>query len=346
MQFIQSKKTKHSISSRNILLVEDVESILLSIKDFLTPEFSVKSFSNGEQALIFFEDNPDEIDLIISDINLPGMTGIELIEKARSIKPGVKTALITSYEINSYIQYIEELEIDQVISKHSDLALVSIKVMAEKMLTGDVFGVDRYFPGIKETPGKGKQIDSIQEGDLVSFIIQNDLQRLQVIDFIADTLKCARNISETFTKLILDEITTNAMVRAPLDQSGDHKYQRKIPDKDLLIPAENIELDPEDFFKLQFGFWEDWVFWTTVDPHGSLDKKEVLYRLKRHLTIDPGSGLPEGLNDSHGRGIFLMREQLTHLVFNIKKGSKTEVIALFNQKHKIPYKNISIYELD
>ena len=104
-------------------------------------------------------------------------------------------------------------------------------------------------------------------------------------------------------------------------------------------------LDEEDCFTLQFGICDDWIIMSCLDPHGRLTQKEILYRLHRHLAMDAETGLPAGLHDSHGRGIFLLREQLSSLVFNIERDRRTEVICFYNTVSAQAYKNISVYEI-
>ena len=39
-------------------------------------------------------------------------------------------------------------------------------------------------------------------------------------------------------------------------------------------------------------------------------------------------GLPLGITDSHGRGLFLSREYMDRLVVNIERGKRTEIICV------------------
>ena len=62
-------------------------------------EFDFSFALSGEEALAYLEKNHSEIILILSDINMPGMTGIELLSRIRHQyeKPPPVVMMITAY---------------------------------------------------------------------------------------------------------------------------------------------------------------------------------------------------------------------------------------------------------
>jgi CheY-like chemotaxis protein len=329
-----------------ILLVEDVESIQLAIRDFLFARYEVQSVTTAEHALMTLAMAPD-IDLLITDIKLPEMNGFELGRLARKLRPEIPIIIITSYDVNEFIDIIKEHGFSQIITKHGRMSLKEIEITVEKMLSQDIFGVQKYFPELREVEVSLASFPrTFANGVLYSARIKSLHERGELTDRIAAQFKSQKKAPESTTKLVLDEITSNAMFRAPVSDGGEFKYQTKNSHQDILQTHQNIVLDEEDRFTLQFGISDEWIVMACIDPHGRLTKKEILYRLHRHLTLDPNTGLPAGLHDSHGRGIFLLREQLSSLVFNIDRGRKTEVICFYNSAAAQAYKNISVYEID
>ena len=51
---------------------------------------------DGVEALSVLQGNPD-VDMVVSDINMPGMTGLELLPKAKAVRPDVPVIMITAY---------------------------------------------------------------------------------------------------------------------------------------------------------------------------------------------------------------------------------------------------------
>ncbi len=329
-----------------ILLVEDVDSIQLAIRDFLFARYDIQVAGTAEQALMTLAMAPD-IDLLITDIKLPEMNGFELGRLARKLRPDIKIIVITSYDVNEFIDIIREHSFAQVITKHGRMSLKEIEVTIEKMLSGDIFGVQKYFPQMRLTEVTLRNFPKpCADGCLYTTRVRSLHERGELTDKIATQLKSQKRAPEAIIKLVLDEITSNALFRAPINDSGEYKYQTKHSEHDILLTHQDIVLDEEDQFTLQFGINEDWIIMSCLDPHGRLTQKEILYRLHRHLTTDGNTGLPAGLHDSHGRGIFLLREQLSSLVFNIERNRRTEVICFYNTTAAQAYKNISIYEIE
>jgi two-component system chemotaxis response regulator CheY len=68
-------------------------------KEIKNGEFDFSFALSGEEALVYLEKNHSEVVLILSDINMPGMTGIELLSRIRHSyeKPPPVVMMITAY---------------------------------------------------------------------------------------------------------------------------------------------------------------------------------------------------------------------------------------------------------
>jgi response regulator RpfG family c-di-GMP phosphodiesterase len=79
----------------SVLVVDDEVSNLNALRRTLRDEYNVFSATSGEDALAIMEQN--DIALIIADHRMPGMTGIELLEKALQMYPNTIRVILTSY---------------------------------------------------------------------------------------------------------------------------------------------------------------------------------------------------------------------------------------------------------
>ena len=80
----------------SLLLVEDDEFTLESMKNMLEKYFTkVYSAENGARGLALFKEN-DEISVVITDIDMPEMNGIEMSKEIRKIKPEMPVIATTA----------------------------------------------------------------------------------------------------------------------------------------------------------------------------------------------------------------------------------------------------------
>jgi CheY-like chemotaxis protein len=80
--------------------------------------------SSGEEAVETFRSN-DDIDLIILDMVMPGMDGLEAYGHFKSINPDIKVILSSGYSIADVTEEIQDLGCDEYIQKPFNLNQIS-----------------------------------------------------------------------------------------------------------------------------------------------------------------------------------------------------------------------------
>lgn len=106
------------MAKKRILLVDDEEGIqLLYREEFEDEGFEVVSAYNGDEALAIFLQ--ETFDLIILDINMPGMNGIEVLRRMKEVKPHLPVILSSAYQ--EYKQDIGSWASEEYIVKSSNL---------------------------------------------------------------------------------------------------------------------------------------------------------------------------------------------------------------------------------
>lgn len=81
---------------KRILVVEDDEEMRSLLKDFFEEDgFEIDSVSNGSEAFRKIAREP--FDLIITDIRMPGLTGLDILPGIKKLQPKVSIIVITAF---------------------------------------------------------------------------------------------------------------------------------------------------------------------------------------------------------------------------------------------------------
>jgi len=89
-----------SLSARSIIIVDDELELASLFKTFLKNQgYNVVSFTDPILALEYFKETAGQHSLIITDLRMPGMCGIDLANKIREIDSKIRIFLMTAFEI-------------------------------------------------------------------------------------------------------------------------------------------------------------------------------------------------------------------------------------------------------
>jgi two-component system, response regulator, stage 0 sporulation protein F len=91
------------MESITILNVDDEPINRMLFKSIFKNKYNVLTAESGSSGLELLRDNAD-IDVVISDMKMPGMNGIEFISKARELYPGIIYFILTGFDITPEIQ--------------------------------------------------------------------------------------------------------------------------------------------------------------------------------------------------------------------------------------------------
>jgi CheY-like chemotaxis protein len=79
-----------------LLIVDDEPTLLALLQRYLERlGYEVDVAGTPEAALASFESDPDRYACVLTDLKLPGMTGEEMLERMRALRPGLR-ALVSS----------------------------------------------------------------------------------------------------------------------------------------------------------------------------------------------------------------------------------------------------------
>jgi CheY-like chemotaxis protein len=279
-----------SMSSGRILVVDDDATIRSMLEEFLSDKYEVETCCSGLEALERLGTQP--FDLVLSDINMPGINGFETIRRVREQFPTVKTALITDYNVDSYIKIALEQDITNIIVKNAPFQVDELFRTVDILLTGrNVFGLHYYLDSgasIEECRVRSSdEIEKVRE-KLISMVESTEIYKTR-----AHTLR-----------MIFEEIASNALYHA----YGYKKFER-------------VQLKDDQIVEVHFGKDQRKMGFSVSDHSGRLTKEIVLKKIIRAMSQD-------GILDTDGRGLFLTRSFSDRFIINIKPKEKTEIVVL------------------
>ena len=83
------------MAKSTLLIVDDERSAREGLERLLRRDYEVLCAASGEEALSLLKTR--SIDMLISDLRMPGMDGLELMEQAQSVMPGLLVIILTAY---------------------------------------------------------------------------------------------------------------------------------------------------------------------------------------------------------------------------------------------------------
>jgi CheY-like chemotaxis protein len=285
----------------NLLVVDDQPEIRGMIVNYLQDQgYSVEEAEGARNAL---DDSLSKkrFDLVLSDINMPEIKGFELLKEIRDRWPETKRVLMTAYNVEDYLELAMKHDIGNIFVKTVPFNFQELTTTLEKLLSGDIFGVDKYFDQANTT----KKTFLIKNGIDLEVDAQRIVSSLPVVD------------KSNKIALVFIEILANAIFYGVRNEAGDKKdtwnYDFVLSDEEAIIVT---SMNDSEKFAVSI-----------MDKGGRLKKNDVLFWLHRQLHIED-NGLPLGVFDSHGRGFFIARQYIDRMVINIDKNKQTEIIIM------------------
>lgn len=303
--------------SKSILVAEDDAALRLLLGEVLENEgYQVFTAENGILALETL--NNHHIDLIVSDINMPLMNGFELLSQVEETYPSIHRVLMTAYNVDDYMHLIQQHNIGNIVTKGLPFNTSELILVCQQLLNKNIFGLEPHLNA--ETTIHCESISSPDEIDILS-------ARL--------TELYGKESNAQKLNTVLVELLTNALFYGAKDEDPTDKSTW---DKEFT-------LDPEHRIRVCHGNDGQKTGFSISDNGGKLDQKTILYWLDRQLTR-ADNGLPQGVFDTHGRGLFITRQYVDRLIVNVEKGKQCECIILnYDTEPPTPFKPLRINEI-
>ncbi|MDR1570497.1 MAG: response regulator [Oscillospiraceae bacterium] len=178
---------------------------------------NVQEAACGMEALRFIKANPP--DILITDVRMPQMDGIQLAEQAQSVKPDCKVIFISGYADVPYLQSAIRLRAVSFVEKPLKMEEIenAVRVAADQLLR------DR---AISNNMERLQYLDSISRAAQIAKALLN----AQTNAAAADALRCALDVSSYYHYVtMIAQLIPNPDSDAPREDDILELYQQTLP---------------------------------------------------------------------------------------------------------------------
>ena len=201
-----------------ILFIDDHKLLIPGMKSAIESlgAYTVTGISDS-QKVMYFLNNRNVPDLIITDLNMPGMDGIELIQKIRSVLPKQKIAVMTMYYTFNLMKTLESLGVSGFILKNDEMDVLNQLIIT--VINGGKF----ISPSLHNLT-KNLNYDFSQDGEVVDNFIKKfslsprELEILRMVvsnmssQQIADKLFISKDTVSTHRKNIIRKTKCSTVI--------------------------------------------------------------------------------------------------------------------------------------
>ena len=160
----------NNIAKQTVLIVDDQESIRVALSRMLSKEgYEVLLTDEGEKALDVLREK--KVNVMLSDLKMPKMDGLQLLKASKLVKPEVEVILITAHgTIEKAVGAMKDGAYDFITKPFKKIVIVN---MIKKALEKQALVVEnRYLHEQLAHSGHDKQSDIIGQSDVMSDVIK------------------------------------------------------------------------------------------------------------------------------------------------------------------------------
>lgn len=114
---------------RHIVYVDDYEALVFLAGRMLRKQgFRVSTFVSGADALAWMGGSAEPVDLVVTDQNMPGMSGVELALAVRALRPGQRVAIVSGHVNEQLVQDARAAGVSDVLAKQDSMDALALAV--------------------------------------------------------------------------------------------------------------------------------------------------------------------------------------------------------------------------
>ena len=167
---VAERRALNNIAKQTVLIVDDQESIRLALSRMLSKEgYEVLLADEGEKALVILREK--KVNVMLSDLKMPKMDGLQLLKASKLVKPEVEVILITAHgTIEKAVGAMKDGAYDFITKPFKKLVIANMikKAMEKQALVVE----NKYLHEQLAHSGHDRNADIIGQSDVMSEVIK------------------------------------------------------------------------------------------------------------------------------------------------------------------------------
>jgi PAS domain S-box-containing protein len=107
---------------RHVVYIDDYEAMVFLVGRLLRKQgFRVTTFESGEAALAWLRTHDDPIDLVVTDQNMPGLSGVEVVREIGRLRPGQRVAIVSGHVNDQLLAEAAAAGVSDVLGKQDSM---------------------------------------------------------------------------------------------------------------------------------------------------------------------------------------------------------------------------------
>ena len=227
-------------------------------------------------------------------------------------------AIVPKASLSDLVSFLHDSRCNHVICGEEEEQ--GVFITAQKLLTGDIFGIEKYLPAgsevhyfrLRDYQGRGAAIDTI-----LRFAEENRVRR-QVRGAIGQ---------------VCEELLMNALYDAPVDDEGHQVFAEVDPH------ARVSSFSPRPV-SIRYAATETQFVVAVRDRFGQLAKNTILSYIKKCVTSEEQI---DRKTYGAGLGLYLVANATAGYIVNVAHGMATEVVCTFDRGVRAPLRLVGMF---
>jgi len=176
-----------------VLYVEDDEMIRTQTKSVFEKVFkNIFIAVDGEEGLSVYKDNKDQIDIVVTDINMPKLNGLDMVEKINDVSGNVPVVVTTAHTDSTFLMNAININVDKYIAKPFQIKELTIAIVENVLKYRRINNMETLAKNLVQKTTKDEDINANLNSKVKAFEMQNNYSKAIIDNFVV-TFKTDKN---------------------------------------------------------------------------------------------------------------------------------------------------------